>query len=229
MTKLKVWKQAMSAGLALALFAGGASAENFTIQGRQLEVPIPPGFCKLEESGPDVAFQRAIAPDVPGMQLLLTVMECNSLAELRKDSRYGGPFATGSVMLFGQGGRPTPMKNTRRDLFAGQAGLAPERHKVRNEVEAWIRSTNQPNVSDRKEIGIADVDASGLYHLSTVSVRSRSQLKPALMVQTQATTVVTGIGLMVTMTEPVGPRTTLQGILAEQKRNLGALVAANEP
>ncbi|PNG50233.1 MULTISPECIES: hypothetical protein [unclassified Variovorax] len=227
-TKVKAWEQAMVRGLALALFAGGAGAENYSFDGVRLEVPIPPGFCKLEEHGPDAVLRKGIAPTLgPELRLLFAVVDCPSLPTLRKDPGYDGDVSFGMVALMQKDGKPAPMKNTVRDLAVGQAGKAPERERVRSQVEAWMRMSGHPNVTERKELGIADVDRNGIYGLATVKARGRTN--PALLVQTQSMTVVNGMGVVVTITEPVGPRTTVAGILAEQKRNLAALVSANGP
>ncbi|MNQ58568.1 hypothetical protein D3C85_727790 [compost metagenome] len=230
MTKQKMkrrgWARAVVAGLGLALFAVSTAAEKFSFDGRSLEVPIPPGFCKLEESGPDAVMRKAIAPDLsPDLGLLFAFVECEALPALRKNPHGPGGVAFGSVALMLKDGKPAPMKQTRGDLVVGGAGLASERDQVRAQVDAWMRTQSLPNVAERKEVGIADVDPSGLFILGTVTVSGNT--KPTLLVQTMSTTIVNGMGIIVTSNEPVGPRTTLSGILAEQKRNLAALVAAN--
>lgn len=230
MLKLNGCKLILAAAVVVAQFLGFAAAEQFSFGSRAVEIPLPAGFCKVEENGTDAALRKAIAPSLsPDLRLLIAFIECDGLAALRKDSGYANPVAFGLVLLLQQDGQPRPMDRTRQRLFVGQASLAPEQHQVRKKVEAWMKTEDLPNVSVREEVGIADTDLNALYMLATVSVKARHSAQPKLMVQTISTTVVNGIGLLVTMNDPVGPRTTLAGILAEQKRNLAALVAANGP
>lgn len=229
MLKSNSWKPIVAAAI-VAQFAGFAAAEKFSFGARAVEVPLPAGFCKVEEAGTDAALRKGIAPLLsPELKLLIAFIECESLAALRSDPGYAGPVSFGYVVLLQKDDRPAPMKHTRQSLFGGQAGLAAERVQVRKKVEAWMKTEVLPNVSTREEVGIADTDLNATYMLATVAIKARNSTQPKLVVQTISTTVVNGVGLLVTMNDPVGPRTTLVGILAEQKRNLAALVASNEP
>lgn len=230
MFKSNNWKPMLAAAMVVALFAGSAAAEKFSFGARAVEVPLPAGFCKVEETGADAALRKGIAPALSSeSRLLIAFIECESLAMLRKDPGYAEPVAFGLVVLVQKDGQPAPMKHTRQSLFRGEAGLAPERFQVRKKVEAWMKTEGLPNGSTREEVGIADTDLNAIYTLATVAVKARSGTQPKLIVQTMSFTVVNGLGLLVTMNDPVGPRTTIAGILGEQKRNLAALVATNEP
>lgn len=230
MTKSNSWKPILAAATIGALFACSASAQQFSFGARAVDVPLPAGFCKVEETGEDAVLRKGIAPMLsPELRLLLAFIECDGLTFLRKDPSYAKPVAFGFVALLQKDGKPVPMKNTRQSLFGAQAGLAPERLQIRKKVEVWMRTEGLPNVTSREEVGIADTDLNALYLLATVSNRAQNGTQPDRMVQTISTTVVNGVGLLVTMNVPVEPRTMLAGILAEQKRNLAALVAANEP
>ena len=60
-------------------------------------------------------------------------------------------------------------------------------------------------------------------------VTNETKLWHNRMVQTMGMTYANGLGLTILINDPVDARSTLAGILAEQKRNLAAMVAANSP
>ena len=230
--KMKSWMQAIVAGLVFAVCAGQVGAETFTIEGRKLEVPLPAGFCKVEETGEDAVLRNALnANEEPDGKVLMVVLDCKDHAKWRADPRLLdiGNFAFGKVALMAKDGKPRLIGGARSEFFGRAAGLpaALERELVRRKVEDWMRADGSKDVTGHTMVGIGEADENGLYMLSTANTRANG--KQFRYVQTMAMSIVNDLGVTWLMNDPVDARSTLGGILAEQKRNLAALVAANTP
>jgi len=223
---------ALGALLAIAAL-GSARAEQFQFAGRSLEIEPPQGYCALDRSHPDEAQMLDLQERLQKRQNRVAMMflECQDLAQ-RRAGNADDPQRYGMVLIPQPQGEVRAIPDmTRAEFVAAVAKPLPQldadalSRDIGDQVGQAVPGATVNNV---KLLGVLKQDARAVY--VGVSVGGMSQDGKTVSdgaVGITAITLVNQIPVSLNLYRVKGGAEAIPGLLADQQRNVDALIAAN--
>lgn len=214
----------LAAFFALSTTAGAAS---FEVNGQTIVVPTPPGFCELGGHPVDEAMLAQSRKIMASTNRVLTMFaDCRQLDEVRSGQREQFE-AYGQVFVAAPRGVVLSIKEPRRDFIEKmiQGTKDGAFRKSMQEAETSVKSRH-PKAGIQENLGVLDSDGSAAY-VGVVANGPASGTSTRRLLGVTGITVVKQAAIAVNLYRSTASGTTVAGQLAEQKRNMSALVSAN--
>lgn len=215
--------------LCMLFCAPALHAEAVRLAGRDVNLPVPQGYCVAKEDGAEGQVVSRIRHGI-GVKnrLLLVFAQCDELKAMRAAQagkaddgirRYGTYTALapdGEAQLFDQYDRQQFIRMIASGVSSGQV--------VSDSLKrAQERIRNVRDIKQLESLGVLDVDANALY-FGLVGVRGGSGEH---ILAVGGATLVKGVNLSVTRYQHLGSPDDLVQLLTQQKAHLSSIVLAN--
>jgi hypothetical protein len=203
-----------------------AEGASFEVNGQTIAVPLPAGFCELGGHSVDEAMLAHSRKIMASTNRVLTMFaDCGELAEVRNGQReqFG---AYGQVLVAAPHDAVLSIKSPRQEFIVKmvQGTNAGAFRKSMQEAEASVKSRH-PNAGIQENLGVFDSDDSAAY-IGVVLNGPAAGTATRRLLGVTGMTVVKQTAISVNLYRSTSD-TSVAGQLAEQKRNMSALVRAN--
>lgn len=198
----------------------------FEVDGKKIVVPLPVGFCELGGNPVDEAMLSHSRKIMASMNRVLTMFaDCGELVELR-NGRREQLGAYGQVLAAAPQGTVLSIKAPRQEFIAKmvQGANGGAFQKSLKEAETSVKSRH-PNAGIQENLGVLDSDDSAAY-VGVVLNGPTAGTATRRLLGVTGITVVKQVAISVNLYR-LASGTSVTGQLAEQKRNMSALVRAN--
>lgn len=203
-----------------------AEGASFEVDGKTIVVPLPAGFCELGGNPVDEAMLSHSRKIMASTNRVLTMFaDCGELVEVR-NGRREQLGAYGQVLTAAPNGTVLSIKAPRQEFIAKmvQGANGGAFRKSMQEAEASVKSRH-PNAGIQENLGILDSDDSAAY-IGVVLNGPAAGAATRRLLGVTGMTVVKQTAISVNLYR-LASGTSVTGQLAEQKRNMSAVVRAN--
>ncbi len=217
--------------LALA-FAANAQAQDFSLLGRQLRLPPPQGYCVADDSHverPVVARMRKLLE--PQGPFLMMFVECAELQRIREAGREftDGFTDFGTYSAFALHGELKAVDQSRQ-AFLGAIASVDDEAAAREGIDRGLKRLRAigRTITSTVNLGILGVDSNAIYMGVATAGPGQDAERAQGSLNVGAMTLVKGMRLSISRVRVYRKPEDLPTLLADQKRAMSELVAANE-
>lgn len=213
---------------------GNAGAQDVTLLDRRLHLQPPPGYCIADESHAErevvARVRKLIESQGPFLEMFV---DCPELQRRRADD-HGPPdgfddYGTYSALTY-RGQVLATHPETRQELLASIARAAGDDSVAPDAIDKVLKRLRDIGMTftSTQNLGVLGLDDSAIYMGVVLSPRGPDDAAQQHVLSVGAITLVKGIRLSASWIRRYERPDDLPVLLADQKRAMSALVAANE-
>lgn len=163
------------------LAATHAHSEQYALAGRSIELPSPPGYCKIGETEGEKKFIELTAKGTgPSSKILAIFLKCEEVTKWRKEAPSESVSASDwvvSAVMLDRDGQLRPMDGVGRPEFVRLLGGAISKDLTffsRTNAEAQATLNNLVSGADFKMVGfqVLKADNEALYFITGSEIRA---------------------------------------------------------
>lgn len=241
--QVEMWRAAGSPALRARGFAVGiiaaallsplspAIAEAVSVAGQDVVLAAPKGSCVLDRAEPSDRGIIAMleARNAGKNDVLMVFGDCKSIARARRGE--GTALVDGHVLAPYNNGAPRVFETqTRAEAIQEVAAVLPKlpwQQIARTAEELWKSEGQTLPANSLKPLGVLHIDPDGVYFgvmISAPDPNGRQQTVSGVV----GVTLVNKVLLSINLYRAYAGQATIDALLKEQRRNIGALIQANE-